>query len=170
MDELFTGHADVERVFRSAMRITAANMSLLTCRATDGRRHGTATSTAVALTTNPPRMIVADNQSERTSDAIIDTGLFCINLLAQEHLHLVDGSSHGSRLAGREWSVGYGDLPYLNSALASVFCDLTASHVHGSHVVFFGVVRCVACDPADERIPLIWLHGGPLAAPGRVDV
>lgn len=166
-----TAHAsqtlsDREGAFRSAMRVTAASVSLLTCRDTAGSFQGMAVTSAASLSMAPPSMMVAVNRTASSWATVRETGLFCINLLAQSHVELVEhfcrSENRTTRFQTPDWTVGHRGLPHLGTALASIFCEVAAAHDFATHTVFFGRVLSAHADPLDERMPLIWLHGGPL--------
>ena len=112
-------------------------------------------------------MIVAVNRSASSYETIRDTGMFCLNLLSDEHTGLVDrfcrSENRTSRFQSSNWRKGPHGLPYLDKSLASIFCTVSSVHDYATHAVFFGTVIRTICDPLDERTPLIWLHGGPLS-------
>jgi flavin reductase (DIM6/NTAB) family NADH-FMN oxidoreductase RutF len=167
IDDAESGDAiEMEKGFRSAMRVTAASVSLLTCRSEDNVFQGMAVTSASSLSMAPPSMIVAVNRSASSYETVRDTGMFCLNLLAQEHIGLVDSfcrsENRNSRFQSPSWRRGPHGLPYLDRSLASIFCSVAAVHDYATHAVFFGTVIRTICDPLDERTPLIWLHGGPL--------
>lgn len=155
--------------FRSAMRVTAASVSLLTCRDSNGGLHGSSVSSFAPLSMDPPAMMVAIARTGPAYPAMLETGSFCLNFLAESHSEFVDlfaGKENlASWLGSNEWKSGPNGAPYLESALANVFCDDLRWHHYENQTVFFGSVTQAYSDPEDERLPLIWLHGAPLHLP-----
>ncbi|WP_417269202.1 flavin reductase family protein [Celeribacter sp.] len=161
------GMADtLEGSFRSAMRLTATSVTLLTCRDADGRFYGVANSSVACLAMSPPSIMVGAQQQEATGLVITDTGYFCLNYVTEHHVAVVNKfapSTHDEDpFDDGLWALGHAGLPYLPTALASLMCKVVSTHRHADHTVFIGEIEATYIDAADERNPLIWLNGGPV--------
>lgn len=155
----------IEQAFRRVMRVTGANVSLVSCRSATGATRVTTVSTAATLSARLPSALVAFPGDDPAAEPILGQTPFCLNLLAREHACLVDTAfsawSPDPALPGA-WEDGPGGIPFLSSALANVFCRVSERLEHRGHVIVIGAVTHIECDPAEERMPLIWLHGMPL--------
>lgn len=113
-------------------------------------------------------MMVAVNRSASIHPVLTMTQLFCLNLISYSHLDLLYRFTRSdlrvARFDSPGWISGWGGLPYLNTALANVFCQVEAEHDYGTHTVFFGRVKDVAINDRlteDSADPLIWMNGAP---------
>lgn len=156
----------LERVFRSVLRVTGANISLVSCKSRAGDRLGTIVSAGTSLESTSPTVLIVLPAQDEVSREIQETGAFCQNILANEHASLVSDpvccDAKGQPFAGGDWRDGHGGLPYLGTSLASIFCRVTNVHSYQHQSIILGEAVWIQCDPADERMPLIWLHGMPL--------
>lgn len=156
----------IEQAFRRVMRVVGASVSLVSCRCPAGVLKATTVSTASTLSARLPSMLVTFQRDDAALEAILERGLLCLNLLAREHAGLVDPAFSTRDPAAPSlpggWDNGYRGIPFLSSALANVFCGVSARFDHRGHVIVVSEVLHIHCDPAEERMPLIWLHGMPL--------
>lgn len=151
--------------FKASMRAVAASVSLVTARAADGSFHGMAVTSATSLSMEPPSMLVAVNKAASIHPVILATGRFCLNLLSEQQLDMLECFSRSDmrdkRFASQDWNGGPNGLPVLKNALFVHVCTVAAAHDFGTHTVFFGKVEHVIRphEPADQS-PIIWLNGG----------
>jgi len=147
--------------FKSAMRRLAATVTIVSVRHGE-QRHGMAATAVTSLTTDPPSLLACVNNSASIHDPIVESGGFCVNLLACEHHHLVptfSGKEKGEqRFASGEWGVGDMDIPYLVGAQASIFCKVDESLSYHSHTIFIGAVRSIRM--TEDVAPLVYQDGG----------
>lgn len=161
------GMADtLEGSFRSAMRLTATSVSLLTCRNADGRFLGMANSSVACLAMSPPSLMVGTKQNDPIGLVIAETGFFCLNYVTEHHVAVVNKFATTAQdedpFDDGLWARGHAGLPYLPTALASLMCKVVSTHRHADCSVFIGEIEATHIDAADERNPLIWLNGGPV--------
>jgi flavin reductase (DIM6/NTAB) family NADH-FMN oxidoreductase RutF len=150
---------------RKSMRASAASVSIIsTC---DGSRnsHGMAVTSAVSLSMEPPSMMVAINQSASSYKAFIESGKFCLNLLHEKQLDVLDAFSSSAkrhlRFAGCDWKTSEDGIPYLDSSISNLFCRIDESHTYGTHTVLFGKIeKILVSDNLSDKSPLIWINGG----------
>ena len=147
--------------FKAAMRRLAATVTIVSVRNGD-QRHGMAATAVTSLTTDPPSLLACVNKSASIHDPIVESGGFCVNLLACEHHHLVptfSGKEKGEqRFAFGEWGVGDMDIPYLVGAQASIFCKVDKTVSYHSHTIFIGAVRRIQM--TEDVAPLVYQDGG----------
>lgn len=167
------GDPEFSDSLRMALRATAVNVSILTTRDRAGVNHGIAVTTAVPFSAYRPAMIVAVKHSASAYPAICDSSYFCLNQIAADDIDLLDRFSRSdlrsSRFTSGRWSVGPFDLPYLDSAMTSFFCDVQGAHAHEDQTVFIGRIGGVRLGRKgpDERDPLMWINGRAARLAGR---
>jgi flavin reductase (DIM6/NTAB) family NADH-FMN oxidoreductase RutF len=152
------------RQFRIAMRRIASSVTVVTTNDDAGRFHGMAASAVISVSMEPPSMLVAVNKAASIHPVLIECNKFCVNVLCDAHGDLIHAFSstelREERFAFGDWTEGPGGLPYLASAVSSLFCDVDKSIDYGTHTLFLGRVTSVS-DGSDAR-PLIWLSGAAL--------
>jgi flavin reductase (DIM6/NTAB) family NADH-FMN oxidoreductase RutF len=159
------GDPEFPESLRKALRGTAVNVSILTTCDRAGINHGLAVTTAVPFSTYRPAMIVAVKHSASAYPAICDSSYFCLNQIAADEIDLLDRFSRSdlraSRFTGGRWSVGPFNLPYLDHALTSFFCDVQGAHAHEDQTVFIASIVGVRLGYAgsEDRDPLMWING-----------
>lgn len=159
------GDPEFSESLRMALRGTAVNVSILTTRDRTGMNHGLAVTTAVPFSTFRPAMIVAVKHNASAYPAIRDSSYFCLNQISTDEIDLLDRFSRSdlrsSRFSSGSWSVGPFNLPYLDSAMSSFFCDVQGAHGHEDQTVFIGRIVGVRLghDGTGGRDPLIWING-----------
>lgn len=151
---------------RQSMRASAVSVSLITTHDQDGGYHGMAVTSANSLSMDPPSMMVAINRGASSHAVLMQSRHFCLNLIHDGQMEMLDlfyrSEMRRMRFASPEWKPGLHGLPYLETAIASVFCHVDESHEYGSHTVFFGRIEDIRVSlPADRSDPLIWINGGP---------
>lgn len=156
---------------RQTTRVSGTSVSLLTYCGPSNIPQGMTITTANVLSMAPPSMLIVVRHVASSFAVLEQTGRFCINLISAADLGLVDIFSRPddaeSRFAEGDWRRGWGELPYLETALSSIFCETEATHDYGSQRVFFGRIREIRVNDSVDLgapDPLVWLNG----RPGRV--
>lgn len=146
--------------FKQAMRRLAATVTIITA-AHDGLRHGMAATAVNSVTTTPPTLLICVNKGASIHDPLLASGAFGVNLLGHEHEALVplfSGKAMGEeRFSHGRWSAGWGGLPCLQDAQASLLCRVTSTLPCGSHTIVIGEVEEIHID--GEPRPLIYQDG-----------
>ncbi len=142
------------------MRRLAAGVTLLT--ASDGTGlHGMAATAVVSVSVDPPSLLASINRDASIHRVIEATSRFCANILANEQAGIVGAYSTSSlrhrRFTESGWRTGIDGLPYLEGALAAVFCAVDHRIEYGTHSLFIGRVRSVVLGA--KRPPLLWFDG-----------
>lgn len=156
---------------RQTMRVSGTSVSLLTYCAENETPFGMAVTTASVLSMSPPSMLVVVRHAAPSYRVLEQAGRFCISFITAADLSLVDAFARPDgpeqRFSEGEWRRGWQQLPYLETALSSVFCATEAAHDYGEQRVFFGRIHDIKMSGSinlDAPNPLIWLNG----RPGRV--
>jgi flavin reductase (DIM6/NTAB) family NADH-FMN oxidoreductase RutF len=155
----------IRETFRASMRLVASSISLVTARDNAGNWHGMAVTSAGSLSMDPPSMMVAINRTASIHPVIHLTSAFSLNLMAEQHLDLLDRFSRSDRRDQRfssdDWTAGPEGQPVLRGALSTHVCEVTESHDFGTHTVFFGKVQAVILPEgsAESTKPLLWMNG-----------
>lgn len=147
--------------FRRVMGHFATGVAVVTTRDGEGRPCGLTANAVSSVSLEPLLLLVCVEHGADSHDCIRDSGVFVVNVLAQEG---------GENLARRfsTWEVGdkfrgvaYREeqtgAPVLQDALAWLDCRVTESLPGGDHTIFLGEV--VAGD-AREGTPLVYYRGG----------
>ncbi|MFN3293769.1 MAG: flavin reductase [Gemmobacter sp.] len=158
---------DLRQDFLHAMSRAAASVHVITTDGPGGRAGLTASAvTSVSADTAKPSLLVCLNRASRSAAAILENGVFCVNLLGHEQQALADafaGRSTGDRFALGRWIDGPTGSPVLADALAAWDCRITRSDLVGSHHVLIGQAEQVWLNA--PRLPLIYANRGYLPMP-----
>ena len=151
---------------RQSMRASAISVSLITTRDLDGSFHGMAVTSANSLSMDPPSMMVAINRNASSHPVLLRSGAFCLNLIHSGQMEMLDlfcrSEMRDARFASPDWQRGLHGLPWLRTAIASLFCRTEETHDYGSHTVFFGRIDDIRISARiDNPDPLIWINGAP---------
>lgn len=157
-----------------AMRRMPGAVALITTYDPDGNRPaGLAASAVIPVSMEPPSMLIAINRRSNAHAAIERAGRYCINLLDTTQTALVglfsSSDMREQRFASEEWRYNDNDdLPYLPTACANIFCEITTTLIHGTHELFIGNVIDIRTTMGDGSDPLGWIEGG-FARLGKLD-
>jgi flavin reductase (DIM6/NTAB) family NADH-FMN oxidoreductase RutF len=143
--------------FRSAMSRLAHSVTVVTSRTAADTACGLTCSAFMSVSAEPPLVAVGVHARSRSLDAIRETGVFCVNVLAPSHesVALVFASGADDRFTSVAWHPSpTTGAPILSQVIIAYFdCELTETVPAGDHVVVFGRVRDVAI--VSETPPLI---------------
>lgn len=107
-------------------------------------------------------MLVSVNRDASMHRTIVDSGLFCINLLGvQQRAFVAPFSTHAlrdTRFETGNWQYENG-IPWLPDACASIFCEVGDTKEFGTHELFIGEVREVRNSLGKGDEPLGWVEG-----------
>ncbi len=144
--------------FRQVMGHFASGVTVVTTLVRD-TPYGLTVSSFTSLSLVPPLVAICVDRSTAGHDAISSSGIYAVNILAQQQEHL--SRQFASREANKFASVGYvlseNGLPLLEGALATVECRLWASYDGGDHTIFVGEVLAADCQDAT---PLVYFRRG----------
>ncbi len=119
---------------------------------TDGPRGrvGLTVSAVSSVSAEPPLVLVCVNRKSQARDAVLESGVFALSLLADEQASLADVFA-GRPAEGEpfdferaEWTTAITGAPLLVHGAASFDCVLTSSVEAGTHTIFIGSVVSTA--------------------------
>jgi flavin reductase (DIM6/NTAB) family NADH-FMN oxidoreductase RutF len=147
--------------FLSGMSFAACTVNIVT---TDGPagRYGLTVSamTSVSADTPNPTLLVCVNSSSAAAQAIIDNGVFCVNVLRDDQFYISEcfasrvKTHDGDKFSCGDWVRDATGAPRLVDALVAFDCRIMSSQRVGSHQVLFGSVDAIVT--ADDGSPLIY--------------
>jgi flavin reductase len=152
---------DLTPLFRAAMRKFASTVCVVTTLGQD-EHHGMAATSVASVSMDPPSLLVCVNRATTMHGALTQDGLFCVNLLGEQHGALCD--AFGGKLSGAarfgvgDWADGLEGVRYLTDAPANIFCRLEQQHQYGTHTIFIGRVEQIHVHA--EGAPLLYYDGG----------
>ena len=146
--------------FRQAMRRLTSTVCIVTSRA-ETEPVGMTMTAVTSVSMEPPALLICANRRSRLHAALAPRSGFCVNVLRVGHDAVAAAfggrASHAERFGQGQWAVDGDVPPYLEDALANLFCTVASSLDHGSHTVFVGEVREVRTGA--EGPPLIYGDG-----------
>lgn len=131
--------------FLDAMRLLAGGVTIVTAGDDDTAAGLTATAVC-SLSAEPPRMLVCLNRAGSTFKAVLESGHFCVNILAadQQELSLEFSGRTGKigedKFSGDAWERQPDAAPRHRQALVSVRCNTHVLNIVGSHAIVIGDV------------------------------
>ncbi|MFW7354671.1 MAG: flavin reductase family protein [Brucella sp.] len=153
--------ADRVEEFKKAMRRLTATVALITT-CDEGKPFGMAATAVCSIGINPPSLLVSIAHTASMHDPLINSRRFGVNLLSREHAHIVGPFSGKVKGAARfeigDWAAGYGGVPILVDAQASVICEVANIFEHSGHTLVVGTV--VETKVREPVMPLLYENGG----------
>jgi flavin reductase (DIM6/NTAB) family NADH-FMN oxidoreductase RutF len=150
-----------QRLFRRVLGNFATGVTILTT-ALGEELHGMTANAVCSVSLDPLLVLVCVNKEARTHPILSESGIFALNVLAEEQEHLSrlyadanTDSGHG--LAGLSYRRGVTGAPILTDCLAYVDCRVVAAYPGGDHTIFVGAVEDAAVLREDR--PLIFFRG-----------
>jgi flavin reductase len=144
--------------FVDTMSRVANSVNVVTTSGSGGEV-GVTVSAATSVTAEPPTLLVCIHEQSKAAAAILENGVFCLNVLesAQQHYaELFAGLTAGStedRFNRPDWTQLKTGAPALKNGLAVFDCRLDAVLKEGTHYIFVGQV--VATNKG-SGVPLIY--------------
>jgi flavin reductase (DIM6/NTAB) family NADH-FMN oxidoreductase RutF len=134
--------------FTAAMGQHASSVCIITTTHED-QRYGLTATAMCSVSAEPPRLLVCVNKSGSTHDRIIQSGIFCVNILSefQEEVAKSFAGMMGKnveRFSTGIWVQNSTGAPVLADAVASFDCSLAQTIDQSSHTIFIGDVLAVA--------------------------
>lgn len=148
------------QAFKEAMAHWASGVTVVTTLAGEQPVGITASSfSSVSLT--PPQILICVGKHLFTHRAILESGIFAVNILGEEHLEW--GMRFAGmipeledRFAGLNVATAESGCPLLMDALAWLDCRVNQAYDGGDHTIFVGEV--LATQASDERAPIIYFN------------
>lgn len=122
-------------------------------------RHGMTASSVTSLSADPPMMLACLRRLAPTSLAVSRSGVYVINVLAQDRSDLARrfATPSGDKFGGLAVRDGVLGAPLLDGAVAHLECRVTQEVIGGTHTIFLGEV--VEAHALGGR-PLTYFLGG----------
>lgn len=145
--------------YRNGMRMLAAGVCLITANR-HGEPGGMIATAVTSVSAEPPTLLICVNRSASMFAMIQESGSFCVNVLGQDAVSLVDIFSSSARRAERfqtgNWLTSASGSPLCAEALVSFECRLEKVVDWHSHGIFLGVVTGVL-HPRVDAAPLLYM-------------
>lgn len=155
--------AALRQRFLHGMSHAACTVNVVT---TDGAagRHGVTVSAMVSVSADTPQptLLVCIHHRSAVAEAVLENGVFCVNVLRDDQAHISDNFAGRSSARGAakfdctEWTTQVTGAPRVLDALVAFDCRVTASERVGSHFVVFGSVQDIHV--AGGGAPLIYAN------------
>jgi flavin reductase (DIM6/NTAB) family NADH-FMN oxidoreductase RutF len=149
--------------FLLGMSHAACTVNVVT---TDGvaGRHGVTVSAMVSVSADTPQptLLVCIHGRSAVAAAVLENGVFCVNVLRDDQAHISDnfagrsGARGAEKFACTEWTTQLTGAPRVLDSLVAFDCRVTASERVGSHFVVFGSVQDIFV--AGGGAPLIYAN------------
>jgi flavin reductase (DIM6/NTAB) family NADH-FMN oxidoreductase RutF len=149
--------------FLNGMSYAASTVNVVT---TDGAggRHGVTVSAMVSVSadTARPTLLVCIHHLSAVAAAVLENGVFCVNVLREDQAHISDsfagrgGAQGAAKFDCARWTSQVTGAPRVVDALVAFDCQVTASERVGSHFVIFGSVQDIFI--AGAGAPLIYAN------------
>lgn len=141
---------DLRAQFLHGMSRAAFCVNVVTTDGPAGRAGVTVSAMAsVSADGDQPSLLVCIHHQSKTAAAIVENGVFCINILRDDHTDLADhfgGRSKfgdGDKFAQGTWIAGETGAPRLADSVVAFDCRVIATERVGTHHVFIGAVGSV---------------------------
>ncbi|MEO8082674.1 MAG: flavin reductase family protein [Ardenticatenales bacterium] len=146
--------------YRAAMRHWPSGVTVVTM-VHDGQPHGMTASAFTSVSIAPPMVLVVIDRRWRSHDRIVESGAFCVNVLAADQSERSDrfAGRHGAeadRFVGVPVSTAVTGCPCFDDAVAWFDCRVDHVLAAGDHSIFLG--RVVACRAAALDTPPLVFH------------
>jgi len=149
--------------FLLGMSHAACTVNVVT---TDGAagRHGVTVSAMVSVSADTPQptLLVCVHHLSPVAAAVLENGVFCVNVLREDQAHISDSfagrsGAHGAaKFDCTRWTTQVTGAPRVVDSLVAFDCRVTASERVGLHLVLFGSVQDIFV--AGGGAPLIYAN------------
>lgn len=140
--------ADLRGRFLDGMSQAACTVSVVTTDGPAGRAGVTVSAMAsVSADTPSPSLLVCVHHKSPAAQAILDNGVFCVNVLADSQIAISDTFAGrlkppgGDKFSCAEWTTQKTGAPRVVDPLVAFDCKLVSGELVGTHHVFMGAVE-----------------------------
>jgi flavin reductase (DIM6/NTAB) family NADH-FMN oxidoreductase RutF len=142
---------------RQAMRHWTTGVTVVTS-LRDGERYGMTVSSFTSLSLEPPLVLVSLQQGTRTQQAVAQSKVFAVTVLAGQQQDLADcfagrRCDDQYRFDGIATEVLVSGAPFFPGGLAWFDCRVVSTYEIGTHSLFVGEVIAVR---SEEGAPLLY--------------
>ncbi len=147
--------------FRTACGLWASGVSIVTTVDTDGKPFGLTMNAVTSLSLDPPMFLVCVDNGSDTLKAMLDSRVFCVNVLTQAQQELSNrfAKKGNDKFSGVEYAGGRTGAPILANTLLSIECKVSEVVAGGDHQIFCGEVEHVFANDSAETEPLLYYRG-----------
>jgi len=140
---------------RQALGRYATGVTLVTCRAADGRPVGLTVNSFTSLSLDPPLVLWSLRQASGLLPSFEAATHFAVNVLSEAQIALSRrfASPEPDKFGAGDWHEGLARLPLLAGCIARFECAVEARHAHGDHVLYIGRVLRLH---STEGAPLVY--------------
>jgi flavin reductase (DIM6/NTAB) family NADH-FMN oxidoreductase RutF len=156
--------------FFAIMSAFPTGVAVVTTLDADGEPRGLTTNALCSVSARPPLLLVCLDRESRTLPAVVHSGRFVVNFLAEhrDELARVFASKADDKFDGVDWAAGLGGMPCLRAdSLAYAECAVEQRFEAGDHVIVTGLVEAgMAPDPAS--VPILYFrrsYSSPVVVP-----
>lgn len=144
--------------FRETLSRFASGVTVVTTKDERGHNHGLTVSAFCSVSMDPPLVLVCIQKSTGSHHAFEESGVFVVNLLAEDQQQLSNhfASRSDDKFAGVDYEEGIESVPVLKNCLASLECRLKNTFDGGDHSIFVGEVEK---STVAESLPLTYYRG-----------
>jgi flavin reductase (DIM6/NTAB) family NADH-FMN oxidoreductase RutF len=131
--------------FRKVMGQFATGVTVVTTRTPDGRPHGLTANAFMSVSLDPPLVVVSIDKKADTHKYIRDSGVFCVNILKEDHQHISEkfASKDPDKFEGIAHADIHTGAPVFDDALAWIDCEVVDEFEGGDHTLFLGKVTAL---------------------------
>ena len=168
-----TPDPDLRARFLTGMSHAAATVNVVTTDGPAGRMGVTVSAmSSVSADTPRPTLLVCVHTASASAAAILENGVFCVNVLRDDQAHISDAfagrieAAGGDKFACADWATQVTGAPRVIDPLVAFDCRLTHSERVGTHHVIFGAVEDIFI--GRRGLPLIYANRA-YGTPARLD-
>jgi flavin reductase (DIM6/NTAB) family NADH-FMN oxidoreductase RutF/DNA-binding transcriptional LysR family regulator len=148
--------------FVGAMSQAASTVNVVTTDGPAGRFGVTVSAMTSVSADSGPTLLVCINQQSRAAAALLENGVFCVNVLRDDQAHISDtfagrfADRMSDKFACAQWTTLATGAPRVVDPLAAFDCRILSSERVGTHYVVYGAVQEVYL--AESGAPLIYAN------------
>lgn len=131
------------RDYRKALGQFATGVTVVTARASDGRKVGVTVNSFSSVSLDPPLILWSISRQTPSFTDFSNSSHFAVNVLElrQHHLSRQFSTPVPDKFAGVEFAEGPGGVPLLNGVIAQFVCRKVRQYDGGDHVILVGEVE-----------------------------
>jgi flavin reductase (DIM6/NTAB) family NADH-FMN oxidoreductase RutF len=159
-----TGRVD-QHAFRGALARFASGVTVVST-VQDGIDHAMTASAFTSVSLDPPLVLVCSHTTSRFHEAVLETGIWGVSILAEEGIAASAWFAHRGRpledqLQGIAHHRGETGVALLDESLAWLECSTVSVHDGGDHTILVGRVTGAAVrDDVDDPLLYYRSHYG----------
>jgi len=146
--------------FRNVCGLWASGVSIVTTIDKSGRPFGLTMNAVSSLSLAPPMMLVCVDDGSDTLVPILESNLFCINVLSapQQSISNTFAKKGSDKFENVDWKVGEYGTPLIQGSVVSIECAVKHVYEGGDHKIVCGLVKKWNIDDKNTE-PLLYFGG-----------